>query len=70
MKEYQNDCSSNQHCTAESPAELPSESHDLGVHGSPCLTESQEIKVSITVQYGTMSQTQRSCVLQPSSSIT
>ncbi|XP_055967529.1 KAT8 regulatory NSL complex subunit 1-like protein isoform X1 [Sorex fumeus] len=44
VKEYPNDFSNNQHCTAESPAELPSESHDLGVDGLPCLTESQEIK--------------------------
>lgn len=49
MKEYRNDFSSNQLYTAGSPAELPSENYDISAYGSPCLSENQEIKVSIKV---------------------
>ncbi|KAG8521008.1 KAT8 regulatory NSL complex subunit 1-like protein, partial [Galemys pyrenaicus] len=44
MKEYPNDVSGSQHCAAESPAELSSESLDLSALGSPSLNESQETK--------------------------
>ncbi|KAM9663438.1 KAT8 regulatory NSL complex subunit 1-like protein isoform 2-T10 [Trichechus inunguis] len=43
-KEYTNDFSSGQYCAAQSPPELPSESHDPCAHGSPSLNESQETK--------------------------
>jgi len=46
LKEYPNDFSGGQHCAAESPAELPSESQDLSAQSSPSLNESQETKVS------------------------
>ncbi|XP_032715795.1 KAT8 regulatory NSL complex subunit 1-like protein isoform X4 [Lontra canadensis] len=44
LKEYPSDFSGGQHCAAGSPAELSSESQDLGAQGSPSLNESQEIK--------------------------
>ncbi|XP_032259002.1 KAT8 regulatory NSL complex subunit 1-like protein isoform X5 [Phoca vitulina] len=44
LKEYPNDFSGGQHCAAESPAELPSESQDLSAQSSPSLNESQETK--------------------------
>uniref|UniRef100_A0A8D1CTV4 PEHE domain-containing protein n=1 Tax=Sus scrofa TaxID=9823 RepID=A0A8D1CTV4_PIG len=43
VKEYPHDLGGGQIC-AESPAEPPSESQDLSAHGSPSLSESQEIK--------------------------
>ena len=46
VKEYPHDLGGGQIC-AESPAEPPSESQDLSAHGSPTLSESQEIKVSL-----------------------
>ncbi|XP_077741576.1 KAT8 regulatory NSL complex subunit 1-like protein isoform X2 [Canis aureus] len=44
LKEYPNDFSGGQHGAAENTAELPSESQDLSVQGSPSLNESPEIK--------------------------
>ncbi|ELW72703.1 hypothetical protein TREES_T100001365 [Tupaia chinensis] len=43
LKEYSSDFNSSQPCAAESPFELPSD-HDLCAHGSPSLSEGQEIK--------------------------
>uniref|UniRef100_A0A7N5P0P8 KAT8 regulatory NSL complex subunit 1 like n=1 Tax=Ailuropoda melanoleuca TaxID=9646 RepID=A0A7N5P0P8_AILME len=44
LKEYPDDFNGGQHCAAESPAELPSESQDLSAQGSPSLNDGQEIK--------------------------
>ncbi|XP_048069890.1 KAT8 regulatory NSL complex subunit 1-like protein isoform X2 [Ursus arctos] len=44
LKEYPNDFGGGQPCAAQSPAEPPAESQDLGARGSPSLNEGQEIK--------------------------
>uniref|UniRef100_A0A5F9C925 KAT8 regulatory NSL complex subunit 1 like n=1 Tax=Oryctolagus cuniculus TaxID=9986 RepID=A0A5F9C925_RABIT len=44
FKEYPSDFHSGQQCPAESTLKFSSENHDLCAHGSPSLSESQEIK--------------------------